>query len=187
MSWTLPTELDQYYQIKAAATQIFQLQIDEGHRYFRDAPTKESMKPDEEISAGELASQCAWIALKNGIFLMCQCVGSQNEITNALDNNFSLDSLGVRKDEAIEMLSKIQFINNTLRRYEVSKLRASESSDLAAKETMMRVMRESNIDDDMVVDIVNTMPAKQVLRWLSHSINVNIIPFKHEMYKIIGK
>ncbi len=189
MSWTLPTELENYSQIKASIKEFFQLQINEGFLYYRNAPDKANRLEDKSdvLSASELSAQCSWLIMRNAIYLMCQCCGNQNSITRLLDNNFSLESIAEKRHTTDEMMSNIESIVGRIRSREVATTKQSITGFKTEKnEEMLRVMNESEVSDDVVIDIINSMPKKQLLKWVSYSINTNIIPFRYEMYKLIG-
>lgn len=189
MSWTLPTELDKYSQIKAAVKELFQKQMDDGFLYYRDAPTKESRLEDKSdvLSAGELSSQCSWLILRNAIYLLCQCSGSQNDITDLLSGNMPEDSSNANGQSTKTMLKNIEQVARHLKESEVSTIKRLNGGSTQRSDSPVDTMDEGEVGDEIIIEIVNSMPANQLIRWISYSINTNIIPFRYEMYKLIGR
>lgn len=187
MSWTLPTELDSYSQIKAAIKELFQKQIDDGYLYYRDAPDKESRLDDRSdiLSSSELASQCSWLVLRNAIYLLCQCSGNKNNITELLSGNLPDDAETDSAQSTKSMMENIEKVARHLKESEVSNIKRKNKQEIDS--TPVDTMDEDEVSDDTIISIINGMPSKQLLRWISYSINTNIIPFRYEMHKLIGR
>lgn len=185
-------DINNYDEVKAATRQLFQLQMNDGHRYYRDGSTEEKRGvgapkdgPRLHLSANELVYECLGIVLQNAVYLLCQCVGTRGKLVDDLSRNISLDSLGDRKPAVLEMIKIIQSINDTLKGFEVEKIRLKKENGFLTREMIEQALYDYIVDEDDVIYVINNMPPKYFLRWVAHSVNVNILPFKHEMNKLI--
>lgn len=182
----LEGDINNFDEVRAATRQLFELQMKKGHRYYRDGDTEEKRKEGFDLSSNELIFECLGIVLQNAVFLLCQCVGTQGSLVDNLSKNLSDDALGDKSSGLVKLIDTIQSINDTLKDFEIEKIRVKKEMGGMNSEIAAQTLSHYIVDDDDVIYILNNIPPKYLIKWIAHSVNVNILPFKHEMYKLIG-
>lgn len=179
-------DIKNFDEVRAATRQLFELQIKKGHRYYRDGDTEEKRKEGFDLSSNELVFECLGIVLQNAVFLLCQCVGTQGKLVDSLSRNLATDALGSKSDVLVKLVDTIQLINDTLKDFEIEKIRVQKERGGMNGEIAAQTLGDYIVEDDDIIYVLNNIPPKYLIKWISHSVNVNILPFKHEMHKLIG-
>ncbi|MBO6225161.1 MAG: hypothetical protein J6N72_06895, partial [Psychrobacter sp.] len=122
----LEGDITHFDKIQAATRQMFELQMKEGHRYYRDGHTEEKRREGFYLSSEELTFECLGIALQNSVFLLCQCIGTQGRLVDSLSRNLAVDALGSNSDVMVKLVDTIQKINTTLRNFEIEKIKVKK-------------------------------------------------------------
>lgn len=182
----LEGDISNFDEIRSATRQLFELQMKEGHRYYRDGTSHEKRKEGFSLSSNELVFECLGIVLQNAVFLLCQCIGNQSSLVDGLSKNVSLELLPEKKESLERLVMTMQSINNSLRDFEVEKIRIQRELGGMTSEIAAQMLSQYVVEDEDVIFVLNSIPPKYLIKWIVHSVNVNILPFKHEMYKLVG-
>ena len=183
----LEGDIDYFDELSAVIRQLFKLQMDVGHRYYRDGSTKELREQGIALSLDELLFEVQGIVFQNAVFLLCQCIGTQGQLVSELSKNISPGLIGQTGVDTDELVKTIQRITTTLKKFEIEKIRLKKESGKMTGDIAARSLHEFVVEDDDIIYVLNSIPPKYLIQWLAHSVNINILPFKHEMYKLIGR
>lgn len=183
----LEGDINHFDELSAAIRQLFKLQMDAGHRYYRDGSTKDLREEGLALSLNELLFEVQGIVFQNSVFLLCQCIGTQGQLVSDLSKNISTGVVGNTKVDTNQLVTTIQRISETLKNFEIEKIRVKKEHGGMTGDISARTLHEFVVEDDDIIYILNSIPPKYLIQWLAHSVNVNILPFKHEMYKLIGR